>query len=105
MSEKIYSKNLLNYDYSIARELFEETGLDVSGAEGGLAFTYERTNRKLQDNYFVDVYKFRLEFDEKDLKLLEEEVDGYMLADRETIKKFAGEGIFLHYDSIKKVFD
>ena len=89
---------------AVVREVFEETGLDVSNADGGLSFTYERTNPGEGDNYFVDVYKFRVEFDESNLKLLEKEVDGYKIATAREIQAIADNGIFLHYDSIKKVF-
>ena len=40
-----------------------------------------------------------------DVTLQENETDGGMLADKEQIKKLAEEGIFLHYDSIKRVFE
>ena len=39
------------------------------------------------------------------MKLQEEETDGFMLATAEQIKEFAEQGIFLHYDSIKQVFE
>ena len=54
---------------------------------------------------FVDVYRFVLDIDESELKLQTEETDGYMFATKEEIENFAKEGIFLHYDSIKRVFE
>lgn len=90
---------------AVKRELLEETGLDVTGAEGGYLFTYHRENPGEGDNYFVDVYRFVLDFEEEDLHFQEEEIDGYMIASAEEIKKFAEEGIFLHYDSIKAAFE
>ena len=39
------------------------------------------------------------------LNFQEAEIDGYMFASIDEIKVFAQEGIFLHYDSIKKVFE
>ena len=89
---------------AVFREVKEETGLDVSKAEGGYQFTYRRENPEEGDNYFVDVYRFILDFEESDVVLQEEETGGYMLADLEQIKAFAEQGIFLHYDSICKVF-
>ena len=59
----------------------------------------------LGDNYFVDVYRFVMDIDEKDLHLQEAETDGYMFATLDEIKAFAAEGKFLHYDSIKKAFE
>ena len=93
-----------SYD-AVLREVKEETGLDVKDAEGGYMFTYKRENPGEGDNYFVDVYCFIKDFDEEDLNLQEEETAGYMLATPEEIRAFAEEGIFLHYDSIKKVFE
>lgn len=89
---------------AVKREILEETGLDVSNAEGGYQFTYHRENPGEGDNYFVDVYRFIMDFDEKDLKLQEEETLGYKIATVEEIEQLGKEGIFLHYDSIKKVF-
>lgn len=90
---------------AVRREVLEETGLDVSGAEGGYQFTYHRENPGEGDNYFVDIYRFVMDFEEKDLKLQEAETDGYQLATLDKIKAIAAEGKFLHYDSIKKVFE
>ena len=93
-----------SYD-AVLREVREETGLDVSRADGGYLFTYKRENPGEGDNYFVDVYRFVMDIDEKDLHLQEAETDGYMFATLDEIKAFATEGKFLHYDSIKKAFE
>ena len=90
---------------AVMREIKEETGLDVSNAEGGYVFTYHSENPGEGDNYFVDVYRYVMDFDESDLNLQEAETLGYRLALPEEIKALADEGIFLHYDSIKKVFE
>lgn len=89
---------------AVVREIKEETGLDVSSQDGGYMFTYHRENPGKGDNYFVDVYRFVLDFDESDLKLQEAETDGFMFATLEEIEKLAEQGIFLHYDSIKEAF-
>ena len=90
---------------AVLREVREETGLDVSGWDGGYLFSYRRDNPEEKDNYFVDVYRFTGDFTEKDLCLQVEETDDWMLADVEQIQALADEGIFLHYDSIKEVFE
>lgn len=90
---------------AVKREVLEETGLDVSGFDGGYLFSYKRENPGEGDNYFVDIYRFVGDFDESDLKLQEEETAGYMFATHEEIKEFANQGIFLHYDSIKQAFE
>lgn len=90
---------------AVKREVKEETGLDVSSADGGYMFTYHRENPGEGDNYFVDVYRFTIDFKEEELCLQEAETDGYMLATPGQIRELAEEGIFLHYDSIKEVFE
>lgn len=90
---------------AVAREILEETGLDITGARGGYQFTYHRENPGKGDNYFVDVYRYVMDVDESDLKLQEEEVAGVQFATAEEIKALADQGIFLHYDSICKVFE
>lgn len=89
---------------AVKREVLEETGLDVTGWDGGYMFTYKRENPSEGDNYFVDIYRFVGDFDESDLHLQEEETAGYMFATADEIKELAQQGIFLHYDSIKEVF-
>ncbi len=90
---------------AVQREVLEETGLDVSDCEGGLMFTYHRENPGEGDNYFVDVYRFVKDFSESELKLQTEETSGFLIATKEEIKALGAQGIFLHYDSIKQVFD
>ena len=90
---------------AVLREVTEETGLDVREAEGGYLFTYKRENPGEGDNYFVDVYRFVMDVQDKDLELQTEETDGYMFATLDQIRAFAAEGKFLHYDSIKRAFE
>ena len=90
---------------AVLREVKEETGLDAANAEDGYLFTYKRENPGEGDNYFVDVYRFVMNIDEKDLNLQTKETDGFMFATLEQIKEFAAEGKFLHYDSIKEAFE
>lgn len=89
---------------AVYREIKEETGLDVSRAEGGLVDTYKRENPEEGDNYFVDIYRFKMDFSEEDLHLQEEETADYKIATLEEIEALGRQGIFLHYDSIKHVF-
>ena len=90
---------------AVKREILEETGLDITGAEGGYLFSYHRENPGKGDNYFVDVYLFEMDFSEEDVKVQKEEALGFRIATLEEIKALADEGIFLHYDSIREVFE
>ena len=86
------------------REVFEETGIDVSKARGGFVFSYHRENPGEGDNYFVDIYRFVTDFTEEDVVLQPEENTQFEIADTGRIRQYAEEGIFLHYESIKRVF-
>lgn len=86
------------------REVREETGLDVTGFEGGYLFSYHRENPGEGDNYFVDVYRFIGDFAEEELRLRQAEAAGYRLATADEIGELAARGIFLHYDSIREAF-
>ncbi len=90
---------------AVRREVLEETGLDVNNFDGGYLFTYRRDNPGEGDNYFVDVYRFTGDFDEKDVHLQTEETAGFRFATPDEIKELGNQGIFLHYDSIKKAFE
>lgn len=89
---------------AVLREIREETGLDVSGWDGGYLFSYKRENPDEGDNYFVDIYRYISDFDEKDIHLQKEETDGYKFATQDEIKALGEQGIFLHYSSIKQAF-
>lgn len=90
---------------AVCREVKEEVGLDVSNAAGGLVYTYRRDNPEEGDNYFVDVYRFDMDFEESDVVIQTEEALGFKVATLEEIKELAEQGIFLHYDSIKHVLE
>ena len=90
---------------AVIREVGEETGLDVSSCPGGFFFDYHRENPGKGDNYFVDIYRFELDFDESDVRVQTEEAMGFRLATHEEIRALADQGIFLHYDSIRAVFE
>ncbi len=88
---------------AVCREVLEETGIDVSHAAGGYKFCYHR--EQPGQNYIVDIYRFDMDISQKDIKLQEnEDIDG-KLATPDEIKKIAEEGLFLHYNSIKQVFE
>ena len=90
---------------AVLREVKEETGLDVSMASGRFKMSYHRENPGQGDNYFVDVYKFILDFNENDVQIQTEEALSYRLATKEEIEELDRQGIFLHYQSIKEAFE
>lgn len=88
---------------AVCREVLEETGVDVSKAEGGYRFCYHRENKG--QNYIVDIYRFEMNITDKDVRLQsDEDIDG-KFATLDEIKAIAEEGKFLHYSSIKAIFE
>ena len=53
----------------------------------------------------MDCYRFTLDFEPSFVKVQEAEVLEWKLATLDEIKELAAQGIFLHYDSIKAVFE
>lgn len=90
---------------AVRREIREETGLDVSESQGGFLFDYRRENPDKGDNYFVDIYRYEMDFAESDIHLQAEETIDYRIADLDQIQELAGQGIFLHYESIRQAFE
>ena len=88
---------------AVHREVLEETGLDLEGIPGERVFSYRRDNPEEKDNYFVDVFRFVFDFSEDDIHLQVEETAGCQIAPVEEIHRLGEEGIFLHYQSIKKI--
>ena len=89
---------------AVRREVKEETGLTVPEDVTEPVLTYHRENPGEGDNYFVDVFRFEMDFTEEDVRIQEEEATGFRIATLEEIRELAREGIFLHYDSIKEAF-
>lgn len=90
---------------AVKREILEETGVDVSKAEGGYVFSYKRVNPEEKNNYFVDIFRFTLDIPDSAVHTQEREVMEYAFATREQIQQYGEQGVFLHYDSMKQVFE
>ena len=84
---------------AIAREIREETGLDVTGCHAKVGFTY-RNDDEGGDNYFADVYIVEKDFTLDDVKVQAEEVIDVKLATIEEIKALYEKEGFLHYTRI-----
>ena len=54
------------------------------------------------DNYFVDIYRFQLDFTTDDVALQASEAIGCKLATFDEIESFAKQGTFLHFKRIEQ---
>lgn len=86
---------------AVIREVGEEVGLDVSGREPELVYSYENVDLDRGDNYLVDIYRFQLDVTAQDVTLQEEEAVDAQMATWDQITALKKQGIFLHYDRIR----
>ena len=86
------------------REILEETGVDVSNADGGYVFSYKRVNPEEKNNYFMHIFRYTIDISDSAVHTQEREVMEYAFATLEQIQEYGKQGVFLHYDSIKQVF-
>ncbi len=89
---------------AVCREVQEETGLDVSKAEGKCVYTYSNVDLERGDNYFVDIYHFHMDFSEDDVNIQLSEAIDFKLVDFSEIEALGKEGNFLHYERICQAF-
>ena len=87
---------------AVVREVGEETGLDVSGIEPELIYSYTNVDLAHGDNYFNDIYRFQFDFSEADVVLQQEEAVACKLASWDDIVALHNQGIFLHFDRVRQ---
>lgn len=85
------------------REMKEETGIDVSECNAKLALSYHK--ERPGHNYIVDVYLYEMDVKEADIVLQEGETIEFAFLTEAEIAELGRQNIFLHYDSIKAVFN
>lgn len=86
---------------AVRREIFEETGVDVTALTGKCVDSYSNVDLARGDNYFVDLYHFTGEIPEGQIRIDPEEATEVRFASPEEIRKYHEEGAFLHYERIR----
>lgn len=84
---------------AIQREVFEETGLDISKDDVSVIYSYKNTDNG-GDNYFADIYLVNKDFSLEEVKLQGCEVSDVKLASLKDIEKLHDCDGFLHYERI-----
>lgn len=85
---------------AVKREVFEETGINVSALEPQLLYRYENVDLARGDNYLNHIFRFTLDFRESDVHVQPNEVIDFALASWEDIEKLHEQGVFLHYERL-----
>ena len=87
---------------AVVREVREEVGLDVSGLPLVPVYSYRNIDAERGDNYIVDIYRFELDVDESAVTLQDSEAIGCKFATWDQICALADQGIFLHFERLRK---
>lgn len=87
---------------AIQREVKEETGLDVRS--GKIVYSYFNEDNKRHDNYFVDIYHFKMDFEMHDIKLNPNESIDCKFVTLEELNLMNKEQPVLHFERIMKSF-
>ena len=90
---------------TIVREVAEEVGLDVSDQHVEPVYSYVNVDLERGDNYIVDIYHYRLSFDEADVTLQQSEAVAFQLATWEQIVELKEQGVFLHFNRIRQALE
>lgn len=90
---------------AVRREVPEEVGLDLGDLELEPVFGYENVDLERGDNYFVDIYHIRLDFEPADVSLVDGEAIDFRLATWEEIGELAKGGTFLHYERLRQALE
>lgn len=89
---------------AVCREVYEETGLDLASllpaSEPAPIDSYRNVDLARGDNYFVDIYHFKLNFSEKDIAISTRESSDYCLAAPEELPELEKRDGFLHYQRL-----
>lgn len=82
------------------REAYEETGLSVKALEPVSVYSYRNDDAEGGDNYFCDIYHYRLPFTKEQVRIEEDEVQDFKLASLQEIRELFKRDGFLHYKRI-----
>ena len=85
---------------AIKREVKEETGFAV--ANGRVVYSYFNEDQKSHDNYFVDIYHFKFDFQLSDVTLNTRESMGCRCVSLNELVAMNKEDEFLHFERIMK---
>ena len=85
---------------AIKREVKEETNLDVKN--GRVVYSYFNEDNDRHDNYFVDIYHFKFDFDLSDVTIHKNESIDCKCVTIEELISMNQEQSFLHYERIMK---
>lgn len=85
---------------AVRREVLEETGLDISGDDAKVIYSYKNLDEKGGDNYFADIYLIKKDFSLDDIKLQTKEVTNMKLVTMEEMSALYETDGFLHFKRI-----
>lgn len=90
---------------AVRREIPEEVGLQIGDAALSPVYSYENVDLARGDNYIVDFYHVHLDFEAKDIKLVDGEAIDFRLCTWEDICRLNEESTVLHFERIRQALE
>lgn len=90
---------------AVRREIPEEVGLQIGDAALSPVYSYENVDLARGDNYIVDFYHVHLDFEAKDVKLVDGEAIDFRLCTWEDICRLNEESTVLHFERIRQALE
>ena len=87
------------------REVAEEVGLAVTEDQAQFCYRYTNIDIEHGDNYINSIYRFKLDFSLEDVELQAREATDVRLAAWDEIAMLHEQGMFLHYERVKKALE
>ena len=87
---------------SMVREIAEEVGLNATGKVGEPIYSYMNIDAEHGDNYIVDIYHVRMDFNASDVTLQDSEAVDFKLVSWKDIESLNEQGIFLHFKRLQQ---
>lgn len=90
---------------ALRREVPEETGLTVPEGDYVPVYSYDNVDLARGDNYIVDFYHVRMDFDPSDVRLVDGEAIDFKLCTWDEICELNQSSTVLHFERIRQALE
>jgi 8-oxo-dGTP diphosphatase len=92
-------------EQAVRREVSEETGLKLDGADIIFMSSYRSEGGPDHNNYFEDIYQVRLDFTPEDVHIQASETENFRICGLNDVMLLGENGKFLHYERLLPVME
>ena len=101
--KRVTGRKMLRNDWHMKPGDYHLTVLALIRDAAGRIHTYRSDSPSEQNNYFVDIYEFRGDFTQENVKIQEDEVESFRLATPQEVRALGEADDFLHYKRLAHV--